>query len=1371
MKLKTFHICVLLLLMLLGASATLAETYPKIDVSGYKKWEYSKPDVQPEANYFLGLTHLGGYYPGASGGPWQERLQLQIMALLTEKLAVSYDIEQQPEIPDKYDVKVSYDKKHELTFGDVNTTFSGNEFASSTKFLNGVVVTSKGDDYDLVLVPSSKLKSQIQSFTSQYGTNIKGPYSLGHGSIVEGSEKIEVNNIPQIRGTDYIIDYFEGKVTFNRILTDQDQFSYSYEYTNVIDLFFPALSKKDFMGFQGRMTFDPSTFRQEQPKPEPVIEQIEEVFPSQMITDDMLVYGLPEAPPEMSTAEAVSTGEAEVIDTPFIDEERMAEELKGRYRLDFVPIVPFSEIVTYRDRVLKKNEDYLIKYEEGSLTLLGRIIPTTNDPLKVSYNYKKSLLEAEVIPGDGSKGPYALSHSRVVPGSESISINERVVMRNLDYTMNYAEGKITFNYTVSNTSAISVKYRYQEVVIPPPPPPAKHPLKLTFGMTYMRESAQKGLGSATANNVESFSGTTISTGNNTIYLSSFPLLTSAEGGTVTLSMGGTALVEGVDYAIPYTEIDPITGYVRVVPGTKLAYINDRNDRSDGYYTGSIKMLRDVSATQEVSVVYTYKKSITGRYTGIGNGGRGPYYIKNFRNIVPGSEKVEVWETGSSDIRTYIRNSSFEANAGDEGYAINYDKDMPYVNFNKELGPEKNFSVYFQYIAPAAPEGGDVSQDIFGFDTDIKVGELVELSGVYARSSIDQVTISTGTSETFHFTTDTTKITLTQKPVIENSEKVFVNKNLINRDMDYFISYTDGLITFYYITLRTSDEVTVDYEYQSSGGTEKQTEKKVDSAFKYGIKTKPFDFLDLAYNYREIGFDFTPMGNTVLGNGSKDKDLSVGFHPNFHGLSTNFSYRETNNPKSKVKGSKYTNNYDRNYSFGFNPRGLLGIDFNYRNYESNDETNTVNSLQESYSLGLSPAAFKKGILTFNQKYDGKRSNTEDRIQVSKNKSDYLHYNLALGLTDRVQTSMDYQISEPTSIQTDAEGVERTTARSYTRDLGQDLSLDLSFPLLQRWTAYAKVLNHEAVTSLPTPEALSQTRNTTYHMDVQPISQITSSWDYNRSETPTVLVNGLNPLTERTAINARYTPFSFISTNYSYSEDYTVSDTAKESWGNGKTYSADWAMISLAIFKLNSKYTLYYRTATAPSGTTEVTTDTNTQTIDLSASFAPHPAIEIKPGYVIEDYRSLSTDQNIGLLHTGNRTAKCAVDWKPMEWFAFSGSYSEKITGRIDPAPAKDLRKADLGLKGTTRVFSWGDFVYDWKQENNGGEVLAGGTLSESQYIKDTTTYSMNFNVAQDNPILSSILFIASYKVVDYNNLKNTSENFKASLLTFEGTLNF
>lgn len=150
MKLKTFHICVLLLLMLLGASATLAETYPKIDVSGYKKWEYSKPDVQPEANYFLGLTHLGGYYPGASGGPWQERLQLQIMALLTEKLAVSYDIEQQPEIPDKYDVKVSYDKKHELTFGDVNTTFSGNEFASSTKFLNGVVVTSKGDDYAIL---------------------------------------------------------------------------------------------------------------------------------------------------------------------------------------------------------------------------------------------------------------------------------------------------------------------------------------------------------------------------------------------------------------------------------------------------------------------------------------------------------------------------------------------------------------------------------------------------------------------------------------------------------------------------------------------------------------------------------------------------------------------------------------------------------------------------------------------------------------------------------------------------------------------------------------------------------------------------------------------------------------------------------------------------------------------------------------------------------------------------------------------------------------------------------------------------------------------------------------------------------------------
>ena len=95
------------------------------------------------------------------------------------------------------------------------------------------VWTAKDSWYDITTVPSAKLKSQTQNLTSQNGNNTKGPYNLGHGSIVEGSETVELNDNPLTRNVDYTIDYFEGKITFNEILTSADEFKYSYEYTNI----------------------------------------------------------------------------------------------------------------------------------------------------------------------------------------------------------------------------------------------------------------------------------------------------------------------------------------------------------------------------------------------------------------------------------------------------------------------------------------------------------------------------------------------------------------------------------------------------------------------------------------------------------------------------------------------------------------------------------------------------------------------------------------------------------------------------------------------------------------------------------------------------------------------------------------------------------------------------------------------------------------------------------------------------------------------------------------------------------------------------------------------------------------------------------
>ena len=80
------------------------------------------------------------------------------------------------------------------------------------------------------------------------------------------------------------------------------------------------------------------------------------------------------------------------------------------------------------------------------------------------------------------------------------------------------------------------------------------------------------------------------------------------------------------------------------------------------------------------------------------------------------------------------------------------------------------------------------------------------------------------------------------------------------------------------------------------------------------------------------------------------------------------------------------------------------------------------------------------------------------------------------------------------------------------------------------------------------------------------------------------------------------------------------------------------------------------------------------------------------------------------------------------------------------------------------------IYNLQDEINHGEVQA-GAFSDLDLKKVTQTLSLNFTVPQDNPILSSIVFVASVKKVDYKNLLNSSDDFNAQLITFEGTLNF
>ncbi|MFH1826045.1 MAG: hypothetical protein ABH823_01985 [bacterium] len=1364
------------LLIIISSPTHAQANYPKINIDGFKKWEFK--DIQMlknQQNYFAALTQLGGFYPTFTGGPWQERLKLKIIGQLSDQLSVSYDLDQQPETPERYDVKVTYDNSkgtptdapglmlgfNELTFGDFTANFSGNEFASTSKYLNGVMLTAKDSWYDVITVPSAKLKSQTQALTGQNGTNKAGPYNLGHGTIVEGSEKIELNGLPLKRQVDYTIDYFEGKITFTRILAQDDEFKYSYEYTNIIDLFFPTLSKRDFFGFQSRFAIDPDRLGKPEPKEEPIIESVRETFPSS------------------------GSSEPEVLEA----------EASGRYQLKNTPLVNFSERVTFMGTHLTKDEDYMVRYAEGQIKLMTRIMPSEEEPLFVEYRFYKTSWESEAISGFDSRGPYLISQTNIISGTETVEVDGKLVIRDLDYTLDYKLGQIIFNSEISSTSQIKISYQFSQMALPAVAA-TKFPKQIKVGATYLKEYAKAGDSTATAATIDNISGSTIISNDYHIYLPNRPLTTS-ESSAISISIAGQILTAEVDYAIPTTRIDAGTGYVIVSPEANLAYINDRTDASDGLDTGTIKILNQnlISATTEVLVSYTYYKSVVGKYNGYSEGTRGPYYLRNTRNIVPGSETVQVWEQGSSVINTYTRNSSFEANAGDLGYSINYDTDNPSITFNSELSSGKTFQIIYQYVAPQGFTGSDIAHSITGFDGSFSIGEALQIETAFAKSETDQVFISETSIESFRGNGSGRYALHSPQEIIEDSEKVYVNNYLLNKDLDYYVSYNrPGQINFYYITPTSQDAIAVEYQYQSMSGVVSGTSLKSDSAYRLGASTKLFgDKLKVSGTTKKIGYDFTPMGGTAIGAGSEYQEYNTNFKPGWHDLALNYSYKQNNNPLTNYR-NYYLRNFDNSISLGLNPLSLAQVTYTYRNFRSLDDilpsgsSHNSDTNQDASAVSLIPSPWTRGALAFNQKYDLKRTLAyADILRDSGNYShtitNYVHTNNKLDFTSRISAAYDFQQSTPRTVSQRSSSIEATALSSAKRstDNSYNLNVDLTFGRLHKWLARLGRLTHDELTLtknfVGTNEVLS-TRNETFHTDFAPISILNSSFDHNRQERTSVVVDGINPKTERTAGSVKFTPQSWFSAgwNGAQSEVIPVTGLRNKTTGLSHTYTVAYTPLSFSRFQLSSNFSLSDSLQTAPSGTTpEVHTDTDSFSQGYTIKVSPHPAVPVTLGIVLENYQN-KNDHPLAASHidteTQNTTRTVGLSLNPLRPLTLSGNYNEKtikVVRDLKLTP-QERKKRVIDAKAAYQIFSWGTLVYENQYEKNGGEIQA-GAVTALNIAKVTQTYSLNITFPMDSPVLTNFVFTATMKNVDYKNLDRPADDFIAARTTFEGTLNF
>ncbi len=367
----------------------------------------------------------------------EQRYRFNIEGKMDDHLSLFYDIEQEPDFPEKFDIRVKYDQS-ELTFGDFDAHFKNGSFIDVQKNFRGLKVISYDKDWDFMAVQAQERSKQKR--LEVFG-NGRQEMSLGNQFILERSVRVWVNNAPQLEGTDYRVNYLDGTLTFSTVKSQNDVIRVVYEFTNPIESFLPSLSRPNFTGLQYKWapTRPPLPVYQKRTKQETLWEKETGQFPGALqVSEPTYVLG--------------------------------------------------SETLQLNSKLLKPAEDYRLA-EDGSLFLMA-LVPQEEDTLTATYSYYAASQTSETFLANGTPGPFQLKNKAIDPASFHVFINNREALEYRDFLMDYARGVLLFNYPVSFPDQIIVQYRYFQIDTSAPPIPAEK-LGPAIGVTYLSESSSQ----------------------------------------------------------------------------------------------------------------------------------------------------------------------------------------------------------------------------------------------------------------------------------------------------------------------------------------------------------------------------------------------------------------------------------------------------------------------------------------------------------------------------------------------------------------------------------------------------------------------------------------------------------------------------------------------------------------------------------------------------------------------------------------------------------------------------------------------------------------------------------------------------------------
>jgi hypothetical protein len=204
----------------------------RLSITGTKTYTFQSLSVAGDKQMFLDDNYgYSSYY--------RNETNLTIVGNIFPGLSLTSTLSNNRWNPNERTFTLNYDKQDtKAAFGDISASLTGNELVSFAKQLKGVTIT-QNLGFCRVTAIASKTKASTKTVTLT-GNNTPGPYYLGVSQIVDGSERVMIDDqeITRSDGTglpNYTLDAYSGILTFRDglIVSSTSRISVSFELQSI----------------------------------------------------------------------------------------------------------------------------------------------------------------------------------------------------------------------------------------------------------------------------------------------------------------------------------------------------------------------------------------------------------------------------------------------------------------------------------------------------------------------------------------------------------------------------------------------------------------------------------------------------------------------------------------------------------------------------------------------------------------------------------------------------------------------------------------------------------------------------------------------------------------------------------------------------------------------------------------------------------------------------------------------------------------------------------------------------------------------------------------------------------------------------------